>query len=91
MTENLVHIEIDDRATTLDKKIKDLDIEIFKQTEIINKSRNVGAKNSAKQRALQLLKQKKTYESQRNQLMQHSFNMGQVCYRHRFIGFFMTR
>jgi len=69
---------IDDRSAYLDKKIKDLDLEIHKQTEIIKKSRNVGAKNSAKQRAMNLLKQKKTYEQQRNQLMQHSFNLEQA-------------
>jgi len=71
---------MDDRSAHLDKKIKDLDIEIHKQKEIINKSRNVSAKNSAKQRAMQLLKQKKTYENQRNSLMQQSFNIEQASF-----------
>jgi charged multivesicular body protein 5 len=71
---------IDDRSAHLDKKIKDLDIEIHKQKEIINKSRNVSAKNAAKQRAIQLLKQKKTYENQRNSLMQQSFNIEQASF-----------
>jgi len=71
---------MEDRTAHLDKKIKDLDIEIHKQKEIINKSRNVSAKNSAKQRAMQLLKQKKTYENQRNSLMQQSFNIEQASF-----------
>lgn len=35
--------------------------EIVKQRDVMNKSRNVSARNTAKQRALQLMKQKKMY------------------------------
>lgn len=71
---------MDERSAHLEKKIKDLDLEIHKQKEIINKSRSVAAKNSAKQRAMQLLKQRKTYENQRNSLMQQSFNIEQASF-----------
>jgi charged multivesicular body protein 5 len=44
------------------------------------KMREGPAKNAVKQKALRVLKQKKLYESQRDQLMQQNFNMDQAIF-----------
>lgn len=44
----------------------------------MKKMREGPAKNAIKQRALNILKQRKMYENQREQLMQQSFNMEQT-------------
>jgi hypothetical protein len=50
--------QLDQRGGGIDKKIADLDAQIKKQTEAMKKMKGP-AKESAKRRALQLLKQKK--------------------------------
>lgn len=70
--------QIDDQGNMLDARIKSLEVEIIKQRDIMNKSKNPGAHNMAKQRAIRLLQQKKTLENQRMQLMNQSFNMEQA-------------
>ena len=47
--------------------------------------RNGPAKNNVKQKALRILKQKRMYENQRENIAQQSFNMDQVHFRLRNI------
>ena len=68
----------DSRVETLDGKIHKLDLELAKYKDQLKKMRDGPAKNSIKQRALQVLKQKKLYEGQRDQMSQQSFNIGQA-------------
>lgn len=42
--------------------------------------RNGPAKNNVKQKAMRILKQKRMYENQRENIAQQSFNMDQVRY-----------
>jgi hypothetical protein len=60
---------LDQRGQHLEAKIKSLDQEIIKQRDIMNKTRNPSQQNMAKQRALRLMKQKKMYEAQRDQVL----------------------
>lgn len=46
----------------------------------MSKMREGPAKVALKQKALRMLKQKKMYESQQEQLMQQSFNMDQTLF-----------
>jgi len=69
---------LDNRVESLDGKIKQIDQEIIKQRNIMSKSSNIGARNQAKQRAMQAMKRKKMYEAQRDQMMNQSFNMEQT-------------
>ncbi|KAI9139335.1 Snf7 family [Paraphysoderma sedebokerense] len=68
----------DSRAGSVEVKIRQLDAELVKYREQMSKMREGPAKNAVKQRAMRILKQKKLYESQRDQLMQQSFNMEQT-------------
>ncbi|KAJ2722430.1 Vacuolar protein-sorting-associated protein 60 [Coemansia sp. Benny D115] len=65
----------DARVTAVEAKIKKLDGELARFRDQLNKLREGPGKNTVKQRALRTLQQKKMYESQRDQLMQQSFNM----------------
>lgn len=65
----------DGRVATVEVKIKKLDGELARYRDQLNKMRDGPGKNAVKQRALRVLQQKKMYESQRDQLMQQSFNM----------------
>ncbi|KND03752.1 uncharacterized protein SPPG_08914 [Spizellomyces punctatus DAOM BR117] len=67
----------DARADSVEVKIKKLDAELMKYKDQMKKMREGPAKNSVKQKAMRILKQKKLYEGQRDQLMQQSFNMEQ--------------
>jgi len=71
---------LDGRVENIETKIKQIDAEIIKQRNIMTKSSNVGARNQAKQRAMQAMKRKKMYEAQRDQMMQQSFNMEQASF-----------
>jgi charged multivesicular body protein 5 len=71
---------IDSRGESIDKKIARLDQELAKYKDQMKKMREGPAKNSVKQKALRVLKQKRMYEGQRDQLMQQSFNMEQSNY-----------
>lgn len=69
---------VDSRAESVEKKIAKLDSELIKYKEQLKKMREGPAKNSIKQKAMNILKQRKMYENQRNTLMQQSFNMEQA-------------
>lgn len=63
----------------MDAKIADLEKKLRVLREQMKKAKG-GALTSAKQRAMQILKQKKMYERQRDQMMQQSFNMEQQSF-----------
>ncbi|KAK9810658.1 hypothetical protein WJX73_008048 [Symbiochloris irregularis] len=68
------------RGDTLDEKIAKLDAQLLKHKENIKRARPGPAQESAKRRALSVLKQKKLYESQRDQLYSQQFNMDQTTF-----------
>nr|ACH45395.1 putative SNF7 domain containing 2 variant 1 [Taeniopygia guttata] len=67
--------KVDSRAESIDKKIARLDAELVKYKDQMKKMREGPAKNTVKQKALRVLKQKRMYEQQRDNLSQQSFNM----------------
>uniref|UniRef100_A0A0B7AWI6 Charged multivesicular body protein 5 n=1 Tax=Arion vulgaris TaxID=1028688 RepID=A0A0B7AWI6_9EUPU len=68
---------IDSRGESIDKKISRLDAELVKYKDQMKKMREGPAKNQVKQKAMRVLKQKRMYENQRDQLSQQSFNLEQ--------------
>lgn len=68
----------DARVENIEVKLRKLDADLSRFKDQISKMRDSPGKNSIKQRALHVLKQKKMYEQQRDQLMQQSFNLGQA-------------
>jgi len=73
--------KMDGRMATLDEKIKKLDIELSGYKQQLNKTRpGSPAQNVLKQKAMRVLKQKKMYEAQRDQMMGQSFNMEQAYF-----------
>jgi hypothetical protein len=68
------------RGDTVDEKIKKLDAELFKYKEQIKRTRPGPAQEAVKARAMRLLKQKKMYEGQRDQLYSQTFNLEQVAF-----------
>lgn len=68
---------VDSRGESIDKKIARLDAELVKYKDQMKKMREGPGKNQLKQKALRILKQKRMYENQRDQLSQQSFNMEQ--------------
>ncbi|XP_034657777.1 charged multivesicular body protein 5 [Drosophila subobscura] len=71
---------VDARANNIDEKINKLETELRKYREQMSKMREGPAKNSVKQKALRVLKQKKAYEQQSESLRNQSFNMEQANY-----------
>ncbi|VDP29702.1 unnamed protein product [Soboliphyme baturini] len=74
---------VDSRCESIDKKISRLDGELGKYKDQMRKLRDGPAKNAVKQKALRhviVLKQKRLYEGQRDQLLQQSFTMEQSNY-----------
>ncbi|XP_027840512.1 charged multivesicular body protein 5 [Aphis gossypii] len=71
---------VDDRAESVEQKINRLDKELKKLKDQMAKMREGPAKNSLKQKALRVLKQRKQYESQAENLRNQSFNMEQASY-----------
>jgi len=69
---------LEKRGDTVDAKIKKLDMELAKHRELIKKARPGPAQEAAKRRALQVLKQKRLYEGQRETLYNQQFNVEQV-------------
>ncbi|CAG0914086.1 unnamed protein product [Notodromas monacha] len=69
---------VDSRAESIDKKIARLDAELRKYKDQMAKMREGPAKNAVKQKALRVLKQKKMYENQSDNLRAQSFNMEQA-------------
>ncbi|KRY75268.1 Charged multivesicular body protein 5 [Trichinella pseudospiralis] len=68
---------VDARAEHIDTKISRLDQELNKYREQMNRMRDGPAKTALKQKALKVLRQKRLYENQRDNLTQQSFNMEQ--------------
>jgi len=71
---------VDSRADSIEKKIARLDQELVKYKDQMKKMRDGPAKNAVKQKALRVLKQKKMYESQSDNLRNQAFNMEQANY-----------
>jgi len=69
---------VDSRAESIDKKINMLDRELLKYKEQMKKMREGPSKNMVKQKAMRVLKQKKMYEGQLENLRNQSFNMEQA-------------
>ncbi|KAF4695026.1 Charged multivesicular body protein 5 [Perkinsus olseni] len=68
---------LDSRVELLDKKIKQCDEELIKyKQQMATRSGAAGAK----QRALAVLKRKKMYEAQRDQMMNTQFNVDQAAF-----------
>ena len=74
------HQQLEKRGEGVDEKIKKLDAELAKHREIIKKARPGPAQEAAKRRALQVLKQKRLYEGQRESLYNQQFNVEQVSF-----------
>jgi charged multivesicular body protein 5 len=71
--------KVDTKVTEIDGKIAELDKKLRVIREQMKKAKG-GALTSAKTRAMQILKQKKMYERQRDQMTQQSFNMEQQSF-----------
>merc|ERR1711894_159206 len=69
---------VDSRAESVDKKVARIDGELNKYKQQMSKMKEGPAKNAVKQKALRLLKQKKQYESQAENMRNQSFNMEQT-------------
>ncbi|KAI8893390.1 Snf7 family [Globomyces pollinis-pini] len=69
----------DERADAVLVKVRKLDAELLRYKDQMQTLRDGPAKNNIKQKAVRLLKQKKMYESQLEQLQQQSFNMEQAA------------
>mmetsp|Transcript_3272 Transcript_3272/g.7838 ORF Transcript_3272/g.7838 Transcript_3272/m.7838 type:complete len:220 (-) Transcript_3272:59-718(-) len=70
------------RTGVLEDKIKALDKQLVELKGQIKAARPGPAQNRIKQRAMQVLKQKRMYEGQRNQLEGITWNMEQVNFAH---------
>lgn len=68
----------DARVKVLDDKIAGYDKQLGTLKQQMAKMRPGPAKNTTKQKALRILKQKKQYEGQRDMIQQQSFNMDQT-------------
>ncbi|KAI1719249.1 snf7 domain-containing protein [Ditylenchus destructor] len=68
---------VDARGETMEKKIGKIDAELVKLRDQMKKMREGPSKNMVKQKALRLMKQKKMYENQKDQLSNQAFNMEQ--------------
>ena len=75
---NPAGVNIDFSGDSIDKKIQKLDQDLMKLKNQMKTMRNGPAKNNVKQKALRILKQKRMYENQRENIAQQSFNMDQV-------------
>lgn len=69
--------KMDARTQAMEEKIRRLDVQIMDLKKKMKKARG-SSKRSLKQRALKLLKQKKMYESQLDNVMQQQFNIDQT-------------
>merc|ERR1712012_1122168 len=69
---------VDSRAESVDKKVSRIDAELNKYKQQMSKMREGPAKNAVKQKALRVLKQKKQYEAQAENMRNQSFNMEQT-------------
>ncbi|KAH3673533.1 hypothetical protein WICMUC_003640 [Wickerhamomyces mucosus] len=69
---------IDERVSSLDIKLSKINAELSTYQQKLSKMKNGPGKNSIKQRALNLLKQRKQIEAQKQQLESQSWNMTQA-------------
>ncbi|OLL23394.1 Charged multivesicular body protein 5 [Neolecta irregularis DAH-3] len=69
----------DSRIESIDLKIRKLDSELQSYRDKLQKLRDGPGKNAIKQKALKVLRQKKQYEAQRDQLQSQTFNMEQAA------------
>ncbi|KAH6563590.1 hypothetical protein BASA50_001627 [Batrachochytrium salamandrivorans] len=69
----------DARVDSAEVKIKKLDAELIKYKEQMKGMRDGAGKNAVKQKAMRVLKQRKLYEGQRDQIAQQTFNMEQAA------------
>ncbi|CAG9857374.1 unnamed protein product [Phyllotreta striolata] len=69
---------VDQRAEAVEKKINALENDLRKFRDQMSKMREGPSKNAVKQKALRILKQKKLYENQLENLRGQSFNMEQA-------------
>lgn len=69
---------LDERVASLDVKLAKLNAELSAYQQKLTGMRDGPAKNSVKQRALKVLRQRKLIESQRDQLQTQSWNMEQA-------------
>ncbi|VEU20014.1 DEKNAAC100657 [Brettanomyces naardenensis] len=69
---------IDERISSLDVKISKLNSELTTYQQKLSRMRDGPGKNSVKQRALKLLRQRKQLEAQKDQLMSQSWNISQA-------------
>ncbi|PWN41683.1 hypothetical protein IE81DRAFT_324308 [Ceraceosorus guamensis] len=67
----------DARAEGVQAKIRNLDVELAKYRDQLKRAQGAG-RNAIQQRALRVLKQKRLYEGQYEQLVQQSYNMAQA-------------
>mmetsp|Transcript_56708 Transcript_56708/g.90313 ORF Transcript_56708/g.90313 Transcript_56708/m.90313 type:complete len:226 (-) Transcript_56708:137-814(-) len=74
-----VSTNMDKRMTELDAKIDRLEKQILELKKKMQKAKGA-AKNSLKQKALKLLKQKKQYEQQRDRMMGQQMNLDNTKY-----------
>lgn len=73
---------MDARADGIEKKVLGLDNELRRFKEQMSKMREGPGKNAVKAKAMRVLKQKKMYEQQLENLRGQSFNMEQANYAH---------
>lgn len=73
---------MDCRADNIEKKVNTLENELRKYRDQMSKMREGPGKNAVKAKAMRILKQKKMYEQQLDNLRQQSFNMEQANYAH---------
>lgn len=71
---------MDQRAEGVEKKIQTLENDLRKFREQLSKMREGPGKNAVKAKAMRILKQKKMYEQQLDNLRGQSFNMEQANY-----------
>lgn len=68
------------RGDTLDAKLRELDEQLMKHRDAIKRCKPGPAQEAAKRRALNVLKQKRLYESQRDQIYNQQFNVEQTSF-----------
>lgn len=68
------------RGDSIDEKIRKLDAELVRYKDQLKKTRPGPTQNAIKQRAMRVLRQKKMYENQRDQLYNQSFNLEQISF-----------
>ena len=71
---------LEKRGESLDTKIGKLDKELQRYTEQMKKMKPGPAKQAVQKRALNILKQKKLYEGQKEQTMNQQFNVDQIAF-----------